>query len=193
MSRSFLPAVLLALTLVSAGCAEPPNKEMDQAQGAIDAARAAGAEQYATAEYTAAITALKGAHDAVAAGDYRLALNHALASHERAQNAARETANSKAVKRADAERTLAEIETALTQAQTRMKAGSRARVPQRVLAAQSKELGVIRADLQKARATVAGGDYLEADKTLQAIRKRIDAVLAALTKATPTPAGHRRR
>ena len=44
----------------------PPNKEMDQAQGAIDAARAAGAERYAATEYTAATEALKNANDAVA-------------------------------------------------------------------------------------------------------------------------------
>ena len=31
----------------SAACSEPPQKEIDRAQGAIDAARAAGAEQYA--------------------------------------------------------------------------------------------------------------------------------------------------
>ena len=30
-----------------AGCSEPPQKEIDRAQGAVDAARAAGAEQYA--------------------------------------------------------------------------------------------------------------------------------------------------
>jgi len=57
---------------------------MDQAQGALDAARAAGAERYATAEYQAAATALKNAQDAVAQRDYRLALNHALDSRERA-------------------------------------------------------------------------------------------------------------
>ena len=44
-----------------------PNKEMDQAQGAIDAARAAGAERYAANEFDAATAALKKANDAVAA------------------------------------------------------------------------------------------------------------------------------
>ena len=39
---------------------------MDQAQGALDAARAAGADRYAVDEYTAAASALKSAQDAVA-------------------------------------------------------------------------------------------------------------------------------
>jgi len=48
MSRRLCAACLLAVLVVTA-CGEPPNKEMDQAQGAIDAARAAGADRYATA------------------------------------------------------------------------------------------------------------------------------------------------
>ena len=62
---------------------------MNQAQGAIDAARAAGAERFATAEFAAATDALKRSEDAVAAGDYRQALSHAIDSRERAQNAAK--------------------------------------------------------------------------------------------------------
>ena len=70
-------------------CGEPPDKEMHQAQGAIDAARAAGADTYAPDEFKAAVDALARAQDAVAQRDYRLALNNALDSRERAQNAAR--------------------------------------------------------------------------------------------------------
>ena len=36
--------------VLAAGCGDPPDKELHQAQGAIDAARAAGAEQYAVEE-----------------------------------------------------------------------------------------------------------------------------------------------
>ena len=38
------------------------RREMDQAQGAIDAARAAGADRYATEQYEAAVKALQSAH-----------------------------------------------------------------------------------------------------------------------------------
>jgi len=48
-----LSALLLPLALVAA-CSAPPQKELDMAQGALDAARAAGAEQYAVQEYSAA-------------------------------------------------------------------------------------------------------------------------------------------
>jgi hypothetical protein len=193
MPGSCLPAVLLSATLLfTFGCAEPPNKEMDQAQGAIDAARAAGAEQYATTEYTAATTSLKNAHDAVAAGDYRLALDRALASHQRAQNAARETANSKAAMRAGAERTLAELDTFLAQTDARLATARRARVPQRQLAEPIKALAAIRADVQKAREAVDAGEYLTAEQELEGMRARIDEVLTAIA-ATTTPPVRRRR
>ena len=89
MLRVVRRLALVILTILSASCAEPPNKEMNQAQGAIDAARAAGADRFAAAEFTAATEALKRSEAAVAAGDYRQALSHAIDSRERAQNAAK--------------------------------------------------------------------------------------------------------
>ncbi|HJR60105.1 MAG TPA: hypothetical protein VJ813_11920, partial [Vicinamibacterales bacterium] len=60
-----VPAVLLPLLLLAA-CSAPPQKEIDLAQGALDAAGAAGAKQYAPQEYAAATSSLQQARDAVA-------------------------------------------------------------------------------------------------------------------------------
>ena len=64
---------------------------MQQAEGAIEAARAAGADQGHAREELAGgrREVLKRAGEAVTERDYRLALNHALDARERAQNAAR--------------------------------------------------------------------------------------------------------
>src|SRR3954471_17913851 len=112
-------AVLAAMGGVA--CGDPPDKEMQQAQGAIDAARAAGADQYAKEEFTAAEDALKRSHDAVAQRDYRQALNTALDARERAQLAAKEAAERKAVARTDAERALADADAALRDARGTLK------------------------------------------------------------------------
>ena len=56
--RNCLAWVFPALFLLTA-CAAPPSREMDQAQGAIDAARAAGADRYAAAQYESAVKALE--------------------------------------------------------------------------------------------------------------------------------------
>ena len=95
MSRSpaiALFAAVLCSSFLSVGCATPPTREMDHAQGAIDAARAAGADRYATEQYGAAVKALQNAEAAVGQRDYRLALNYALDGRDRAQRAAKEAA-----------------------------------------------------------------------------------------------------
>jgi hypothetical protein len=193
MSRRVLPVCLCLTLVLVAACAAPPNKEMDRAQGAIDAARAAGAEQYATTEYSAATAALESAQDAVAAGDYRLALNNALTSHERAQNAARETADTKARMRADVERAISEADMLIAQAQARLAAARRARVSPGRLAAPADDLASVSADLQKARESVSAGDYLAATAMMEGIRGRIEKVLEAVTTAAAPQSARRRR
>ena len=189
-----MPAwVLLAASVLLAGCAEPPSKEMDQAQGAIDAARAAGADQYATTEYDAATTALKSSNDAVAAGDYRLALNYALESREHAQNAARDAANTKARMRSEIERNLVEIEALITKGQAQITAAQRARVAARLIRQPGADLTRSMADLQKPREAVAAGDYLQAAKAVGEIRSRVEKALADIDAATTPQTSRRRR
>jgi hypothetical protein len=166
---------------------------MDQAQGAIDAARAAGADKYATTEYSAATDALKNANDAVTARDYRLALNYALESREHAQNAARGAADAKALVRVEVDRSAAEITTLVTQGRSRLAAAERARVPRRLLEQPDNDLAATHASLQKAGEAVAAGDYLAARATLEGVKKRVEAALAAIGAATAAQSGRRRR
>ncbi|PYQ81492.1 MAG: hypothetical protein DMG01_03845 [Acidobacteria bacterium] len=77
-----LSAVIVA-AVTAAACGDPPDKEIQQAQGAIDAAKAAGADLYARDELAAAEKAVKDANTAVNDRDYRLALNNALANMRR--------------------------------------------------------------------------------------------------------------
>jgi len=181
MPRWRVPAsAFLLAALITAGCAEPPNKEMDQAQGAIDAAKAAGAEKYATTEYSAAETALKNANDAVTAGDYRLALNAALESREHAQNAARETADTKARTRAEVERSMAEIATLMAQANTRRSAAQRARIPARGVAESARDVDAASAAVQKAGEAIAADDYLAALAALKGVKERLETAVATM-------------
>jgi hypothetical protein len=183
----------LVASMLLAGCAEPPSKEMDQAQGAIDAARAAGADQYATTEYDAATTALKNSNDAVGAGDYRLALNYALESREHAQNAARDAANTKARMRSEIERELMETEALITKGQNQIAAAQRARVPVRLLRQPGARLTQLMTDVQKPREAVADGDYLQAAKAIKEIRSGVEKALAEIDAATTSQSSRRRR
>ncbi len=59
---SRLPALLLSLWLLAGlGCKTAPVQEMSEARQAIEAARAAGAEQYANQELDQALSSLKKA------------------------------------------------------------------------------------------------------------------------------------
>jgi hypothetical protein len=188
-----LPAWLLAALVVLPACAEPPNKEINQAQGALDAARAAGAERYAADEYRAAAQALKEANDAVGQRDYRLALNHALDSRERAQNAAREAADSKARVRSEVERTLADVAALLAQANGRVAAARTSRTARRNLREAQTLLAGVNEDVQKAGAAVKAEDYAGAQPALDGVKERIAQVLALLENPPASRSVPRRR
>ena len=165
---------------------------MQQAQGAIDAARAAGADKYAIEEFTAAQTALANANDAVAQRDYRLALNHALDSRERAQNAAKMAADGMATARVDADRAITAAAQAIAGAENRLKEAEEARVPARALASPRKRIDTARAELQEARAVFDRGDYLDVPARAKTASDTIREALRELDAAQP-PAPRRRR
>lgn len=176
-------SVLLAALLLTAACSEPPHKELNRAQGAIDAARAAGAEQYATEVYTAATTALQQAHDAVAQRDYRLALSRAIDAGERAQEAARQAADGKAAARSQAERALAAASAAVLRLDARIKAAETARVAAKDLARARRVAANAETVLQKARAELSVGSYLAAAEALTGADTGIPAQIRALDDA----------
>jgi hypothetical protein len=182
---------LLAAALSLTACAEPPNKEMDQAQGAIDAAREVGAEQYAPDDYLAATAALQQAHGAVAQRDYRLALGYALESGEHARTAARQAAEARARIRGEVERGMAEVASLLAQANAAIEAAGRTR-PRRTLRDAQQTLSAINADVQKAGAAMEAGDYLAAQPLLNGLKERIQRVIDSL-QARPTAQSTRRR
>ena len=170
----------LVIVLATIACASPPQQEIDQAQGAIDAARAAGAERYAAAEFKAATDALKQANDAVAARDYRLALNYALTSREQAQNAARTSADTQAKLRGDVERAMAEARALIDQTRARLNGPGAAQLPRNTRRTAPQRLKQLEGDLQKADAALKAEEYMEADRLLMGVKKQIESIV-------PTP------
>jgi hypothetical protein len=144
---------------LSIGCAEPPTKERHQADGAVAAAKAADAATYAPETLHAAEEALKNYDDAVARGDYRLALNYAIDARDRAYEAAKQASNDKAAARSQAERLATEFEVLLKRADTRLAgaAGPRpsAQVADRLKAVTKSGPAL----LQEARSRLAKQDY----------------------------------
>jgi hypothetical protein len=188
--------VAICAALLATSCSEPPQKEIDRAQGAIEAARAAGAEQYATEPFTAATTAMEQTRDAVAQRDYRLALSRATDANERALEAARQAANGKARARSEAEAALGWVSTTLLrQLDERIKTAESSRLTAREIeAARRVRVDADRA-VQEARAAIASGDYLAASATLMAVAARITSEIRTVNEAidAKTGRGTRRR
>lgn len=183
----------LVILILSAGCAEPPNKEINQAQGAIDAARAAGAERFAANEFTAATDALKRSEQAVADGDYRQALSHALDSRDRAQNAAKMAVEGRADARGQAERAIAEVATLISRAHAQLKDPDIARVNGRALRGPRATVAAGETKLQEARSALAREDYAAVAKALNGAAADLQAALTEIdAAASPALKGRKR-
>ena len=184
--RLSTPTCLL-LVLLASGCAEPPQREMDQAQGAIDAARAAGADRYATNEYSAATEALENANTAVAARDNRLALSYALESREHAQNAARNAADAKGRVRVDVDHASTELAALIAEGRTLLDTAAREGLPRTRLEQPASDLNAAEARLQEAGEAVDMGDYLGASAALEGVRAQIEHAITSIGDALATP------
>jgi hypothetical protein len=188
-----LVATILGVSLALAGCGAPPDKEMNEARGAIAAARAAGAQEYATDDYQAAIASLKRSEEAVAQRDYRLALNYALDSRERADAAARTAANLKAQAQSDAEVAVRELQQALDRARQRLATADSARSRRRDYANLQAGLNYTETALQKARTMFEQGQYGLAREEAQSARVELEKIVAAFEAPPPAPAARKRR
>ncbi|MEX2273431.1 MAG: hypothetical protein WD690_18315 [Vicinamibacterales bacterium] len=182
-------AVLL-LPLVLIGCGAPPEREYHQAQGAIEAARAAGAEQYAPEELAAAEGALKRYDDAVAQRDFRQALNHALDARERASAAAKKAATDKATRRGELERTIVVLATNVERGRVAANRATRAqdeaaRTLRQVIADTERAL-------QDSRAALERDDLRQAHALLDGLEGRLAQALAPFGGAAPTAPPRRR-
>jgi Domain of unknown function (DUF4398) len=189
MSRvSVLLSTIVCAVVLFAACSEPPKKEIDQAQQAIDNARQAGAEQYAPEEFAAATSALQQAREAVDQRDYRLALSRAVDASDRAQEAARAAAENKATARSQAAAAINATNASVMHLQARLKVAQEVRVPARELAPARATLKNAEGTLQKARSLLAAENYTAAKAAVAGldgqIRSETKVVEAAITLRT---------
>ena len=96
----------ICVMLLGAGCSGPPTEEMMQAEAALQAAQAEGAEDYVSDDYRAAAEALKDAKSKTESSDYEAALVSALDARQKADMAKSRVAAEKLKLRGDLESTL---------------------------------------------------------------------------------------
>jgi hypothetical protein len=160
---------------------------MNQAQGAIETARAAGADRYAPEEYGAAVAALEKSREMATQRDYRQALNFALDARERALDAARSGAERMAQVRSEAETAVRAAATILQVAQSRLKTSSARAAADKTPAPLRDAIAQAERDLQEARSAIARQDYTPARDLARAIDQRVREAIAATEQATAKP------
>jgi hypothetical protein len=183
---------VFALSFVTFACGgEPPSKEMEEAQVAIDAARSAKADVYAVDELKASEEALQHAREAVDEHDYRLALNHALDSRERAQTAAGQAEIARVAARQAAEQGLGDVRGVLTDTETRITALD-TRANARALAPVKAALVTAQNQLQEASTAFEREDYAAVAAATLAVSNSISALNETLDSlAKPAPVRRR--
>jgi hypothetical protein len=187
-----LPRIAVLLALLLSGCSEPPQKELDQAQAAIDSAKTAGADTYAADEYNAALTALQKSHAAVDQRDYREALNYAIDARQRATGAAKQAGIAKGHTQAAAEKLVTECSTRVSQLDTDIKVAEGARVAPRDLRSARTTLADAQKALQETRIAMETGKYAEVASALTEVRRKLDAAIAAVDALRQRPPRRRR-
>jgi len=179
--------VIGLLLLIATACSEPPNKEIDQAQTALDIARTAGADKYATDEYNSAASALQKARAAVDQRDYRQALNYAIDSRQRSQDAINQAAEGKARAQRAADDLIGFVSKRALEVQARLKTAEAARVPPKDLRALRAVVLEAQTGLQEARAQIGGGNYDKATASLVAVREKLDAAVRTMESLPQHP------
>ena len=187
-----LSRFVILLALVLSGCSEPPQKEIDQAQAAIDAAKAAGADTYAADEYNAAVTALQKSHASVDQRDYREALNYAIDARQRATEAAKQAGIAKGHTKAAAEKLVTDCSTRISQLDTDIRVAEGAHVSPRDLRSARTTLADAQNALQETRTGMEAGKYAEVLSALTEVRRKLDAAIAAVDTLRQRPTRRRR-
>lgn len=172
------------IALAFSACSEPPDRERQQAEGAVQAARAAGADVYAPAELQDAEASLRKYDEAVAQRDYRQALNNALEARDLAYEAVKQAGNKKAELRSQADRLLAELDTLVDMAGARLVGAGRLTGAAAARVRASRDAG--RRVLQETRSQAARQDDPAAveriSRAVEVLRRDLDGSESAASK-----------
>ena len=201
-NKLFLAGSLLALAVVFAGCAKPPETEMKEAQSALDDARgSAQADKWAASEYAAAKGKMDEANQEVDAQNQRFALMRnydkakelfaqAKTDSDRAKQAA--IANKETAKN-EANNKLQEATTALTAARDALGKAPVTKDTKADIQLFTSDLDGLDQSLGDVRNMIASEDYTGASSKASAIMAQANDIATKLTEAAEKAASKRRR
>jgi len=181
--RIFLTLTAIAgLLLIIAGCAEPPQQEIDEAKAALEAAKSAEADIYVPDMYNAAKKALDDALALVEEGDYDEAKTLLISAKESAVKAAEAVAGKKEEIKNEVEEMLAGIPEAVKETKNLWKKAPRGKGTREALEMIKRDIEAAEAAVPEVTATLESGDYLGARQKAQSIMGKLNSLQAELKR-----------
>ena len=188
--RFVLPVIILGLVL-TAGCAKPPQADVDAAKAAVESARAAGASDYAQAS-------LKEAEDGVTALDaelaaqqkkfalfrsYKNATTMAATAKASGEKAVADAAAGKEKARGEAEAAITGAKAMLEEAKGMLATAPAGKGSQTDIEAMKNDLTGVETSVAEADKAYQEGRFLESKSAADAANQRAGSVKAAVQQA----------
>lgn len=192
-----MAAVVLPLLL--AGCAKPPQADLDAARTAVEAARSAGAADYAPeslrqAEDTLAQleTELQAqAQKASFTRSYKETARLALATRRAGEQAVTDAASGKETARTEAQSLMAEAQAALDSARTLLSSAPAGKGSQSEIEAMKSDLTGAQTALGEAQSAYEAGRFSEAHTKAEAAKSAAGQIIHDVTSAKALQRGGR--
>lgn len=179
--------VLLALPwLVLCACDQPPTKELQAAEAALQKAKDAGAPTYVAERFQEAEAALAAARRKTAEKDYRGALSSANEASEKARAAAQAAGPAKTLARSAAETALAEIQAVLEEVATVRQEASDAKLPDEAFAETAPRAEELHAAVAAINKQLDDGDILGSQKAALELKSKSSGLAEAFRQARAT-------
>jgi hypothetical protein len=190
--KSFMTSAVLIFALAfMAGCAKPPQQEMDAAKAALEAAKTAEADRYVADKFKAAQDSLDAAMVEVENQNSKFALTRnygraqaLLQSAVAAANAAAgEAAAAKEAARTAAEGLTQQLQTSIASAKELLTKAPKGKEGRAALEMIQNDIAGVEASLADISTATANGDYLTARDKAQAGLDKINGIIEELNNA----------
>lgn len=193
-------AVVALSALLLAGCAEPPQAEIDAVKTALDAARTAGAGEYAPEALAQAEAAQSKLDAELQAQQERFALMRsydtaktlAADAKTQAENAAKTAEANREAAKQESSALIASTTTLLEEVKTLLASAPKGKGSAADLAALQGDITALEQSLTETQAAFDAGNYLQAKSLAQAANDGANRVKASIEQAIEMAKGRRR-
>jgi hypothetical protein len=199
MKRNLLLPALAGVALMSVACAKEPAEAIGAAKASLDAARTAGAADYAPAALASAETSAAALEAELKAQTEKFALTRsyakatelAAAAKAEAEKAAAEAVTGKEQMKAEATTLIAGVRGSLDAAGQALAKAPKGKGSAADLEAMAADLAGVQASLGQMDAAMAAGNYKDAKVKAEAAKQTLDKIVADVQAAVEAKKGKR--